>query len=75
MITIFCYDNNWAVYQRINPDGTTEPRTWDTQFLEPDTDGLGPNLSAKYLFEKYCRLTAEEKAAFRELLGFPSDPE
>jgi hypothetical protein len=65
MITTYCYDKNGSIYQRINPDGTCEPYSWER----------GPNSSAGYLFEQYSGLTEEEKAAFRKLLGFQTNSE
>jgi hypothetical protein len=65
MIITYGYDKNWAVYQRINPDGTREPYSWEH----------GPNSLATYLLEQYRRLTEEEKAAFRKLLDSQTNSE
>lgn len=65
MITSYCYDKGGSICERINPDGTLEPYPWEHD----------PNSWAKYLFEQYRELTEKGKAAFRELLGFPNDPE
>jgi hypothetical protein len=60
VITTYCFDKSWAVFQKINSDGTIEPYSWEYTYE--------PNSLAESLYERYRRLTEDDKAAFRKLL-------